>query len=98
MKKIEISKKTIKKIEKRLLKVVRGEYGHIDGNLYLVVERAEYSNIDGESPLYTIRVRFGRQEKNEFQRTVEFTLGDGNLNFIAGQFFQAVTYAEENGD
>ena len=96
MKKIEISNKTIKKIEKRLLKVVRGEYGHIDGNLYLVVERAEYTNIAGV--LYTIQVRFGREETNEFQRTVKFTLGDGNLNFIAGQFFQAIAYAEENGD
>ena len=96
MKKIEISNKTIKKIEKRLLKVVRGEYGHLDGNLYLVVERVEYTNIAGV--LYTIQVRFGREEANEFQRTVKFTLGDGNLNFIAGQFFQAVAYAEENGD
>lgn len=96
--KIKITDGKVKKIEKRLLKVVRSEYGHLDGNLYLVVERAEYSNIDGESPLYTIKVCFGREGEYQFRRESEFMLGDGNLNFIAGQFFQAVTDAEYRGD
>ena len=79
--------KLIKKVQKRLLKQLKKEYKG-DG-LFVEVEKFEVYIADGL--MATLEIRYGRfnnDSSNDWQRTVKLPITDGNLNFLAGQFFQ----------
>lgn len=84
MKKIKITNRSIAKVEKRLLKVLKEEY--MNEGLYCYVENVEIFQMEGFFLTYTIS--YGREEK--FHKRVKINVGNQNLNFIAGQFFQVL--------
>ena len=81
--------KYIKKVQKRLLKVLKKEYGNVDG-LYCEIDRVDIYFLDG--PSMCMEVRYGRfinDAASDWQRVLDLPLTDGNIDFLAGQFFQA---------
>ena len=85
--KIKITNSSIKKIEKRLLKVVKSQYN--GKGLYCCVDKVEITQMEGFILEYTIR--YGREgSENNFQNIDTIYVGNQNLNFVAGQFFQCM--------
>ena len=89
--------KQLKKIEKRLLKVVQKEWsGRADG-MFVAVDKVDIFYCD-ETPSITLKLRYGKfnNEPTDWHRECELPITDGNLNFIAGQFYQNIV-EYENG-
>ena len=88
-----LSRIEIEKLEERLLKVVMGEYP--GGNeLYLNIDKVDIVYIEGD-PTTTIHINFGRYDPegnpdDRWQKETEIPFVVDNLDFIAGQFFQAI--------
>lgn len=88
-----LSRIEIEKLEERLLKVVMGEYP--GGNeLYLNIDKVDIAYIEGD-PTTTIYISFGRYDPegnpdDRWQKEVELDFESENIEFIAGQFFQAL--------
>lgn len=87
MKHLVITKKSIKKIERKLLKVIQKEYANKE--MY-VATRIDVSYYDNECDGY-INIRYGKYEADgtvDFQYTTKIYLHSLNPNFIAGQFLE----------
>lgn len=96
MKKFKITDGIIRKIEKRLLKVAKKEYGK---GIYVVVDGIEIDVMDIKEYSIDMKVRWGREEsdgKVAFQHETIIWLTDGNPNFIAGQFLEKIIEADGN--
>ena len=79
----------IKKVQKRLLKQLKKEYRG-DG-LFVEVEKFEVYMADGPKANLEIRCgRFNNDEANDWQHKIELPITDGNLEFLAGQFYQGM--------
>ena len=95
---IKITDGRIKRLERKFLKVVKREYPDGDGTLYCEIFRINITRLDGN--LVNFVVRYGRVSETEEQkmdRQVSFYAGDGNLTFLAGQFYQAIQTYENYG-
>lgn len=87
MKHLTITKKTIKKIERKLLKIIQKEYA--SKQMY-VATCIDVSYHDNECCGH-IKIRYGQYDADgtiAFQYTTEIDLCSLNPNFIAGQFVQ----------
>ena len=84
--------KYINKLEKRLLQVVKSEYEASDGKLYLRIDSTNIRWYDDGQPWIDLELAYGRVDgKYEFQNELTITVpADGNLDFIAGQFYQEI--------
>lgn len=85
----------VKKAQKRLLKELKREYRG-DG---LFVEIEKFEVYMGDGPMATLEIRYGRfnnDNANDWQRKLELPITDGNLEFLAGQFYQRM-YDWEQG-
>jgi len=91
------STKDITELEDRLTEVLQNEQG---GN-WVNVSKIELSYIlcdqDDDKPIVTIEIRYGYQSDSEpnWQKELELYYEEDSLDFIAGQFFQALV-DEEN--
>jgi len=84
----------IERIEGRLLSVVEQQYLCPKEEMYLDVDRIELS-YDERKVNATMHVSFGRygqnlSESERWRKELELPLESDNLEFIAGQFFQAL--------
>ena len=94
IKELKIVDGMVEKIENRLKEITDNEY-HAD--TFVVVDGINLTNwADGFQVELIIRWGFdtadGRAGKNE---TYSIDVGDGNLEFVAGQFYQAIIDAEK---
>lgn len=87
MKHLTITKKSIKKIERKLLKVIQKEYA--DKQMY-VITNIDISYYDNDCYGH-IEISYGKYNadgKVAFQHSIKIDLCSLNPNFIAGQFLQ----------
>lgn len=84
--------KYINKLEKRLLQVVKKEYEESDGKLYLRIDGTNIGWFGDGQPLIELKLAYGRADgTHPFQNELTLMVSaDGNLDFIAGQFFQEI--------
>ena len=95
---IKITDGKIKRLEKRFLKIVKSEYKEGDGTLYCNISNINITCLDGN--LIQFIVRYGRiseTEEEKMDKKVSIYAGDGNITFLAGQFFQAIQILDEYG-
>lgn len=85
MKNIKITNGIIRKIEKRLKKIIMQQY--CGDGLYLYISSVKISSLE-ETTLVDYTIEWGRDGENAFHNQTTLCAGDGNLNFIAGQFFE----------
>lgn len=88
---IKITDGRIKRLERKFLKVVKREYPDGNGTPYCEIFRINITRLDGN--LIQFVVRYGRTsetEESKMNKQVSFYAGDGNLTFLAGQFYQAI--------
>ena len=85
--------KTIEKLDRRLLKVIQEEYPDCDGTRFAEIEKVEIHYESGD-PFVNMIIHFGRfnteNKEHDFDQRVEIIYKSGNLEFIAGQFFQKI--------
>ena len=89
----------ISKIENRLTEVLMNEYGG-DTFLYVCIDKVELSYVvcePGDKPTVTMKIRYGYHSDSEdsWQKELELYYEEDNLDFIAGQFFQALIETED---
>ena len=95
---IKITDGRIKRLERKFLKVVKREYPDGNGTLYCEIFRVNITRVDGN--LIQFIVRYGRiseTEEEKMDKKVSVYAGDGNITFLAGQFFQAIQILDEYG-
>lgn len=89
--------KEVNKLEEALTEIVASEYNNACA--YVNVDKVELSYIaceEDEEPMTTITIRYGvTGEKNGWQKTIELYYKKDSIDFIAGQFFQAMVDQEE---
>lgn len=90
----------VEKLEKRLTEVVVSEYEFSEEEAYVSVEEISTSYICGE-PYTVLSVSFGRlptdgQKNGRWQKSMKLDLTSDSIEFVAGQFFQALAYVESN--
>lgn len=82
----------IEKLDDKLLEIVNNEWGGLDG---LFANLSEV-NIDYafNEPMITMKIKFGRYTEHgingRWEKEIELQLISDNLDFIAGQFTQAI--------
>jgi len=89
--KLKITDGKLKKIEKRLLKVLKEQYDP-DG-LYCCIDTATINDIDGTGYSLEYTIRYGRcgvDGKKDFNNQVVLWVNSNNLQFISGQFYQLI--------
>ena len=94
MEKVKITDGIIRKIEKRLQKIIDKEYA--DGS-YVGIDGIDISCWEVKDYSIEIKLRWGRMVDGKcvFQKQATLWMGDGNLDFIAGQFYQIILDSEE---
>ena len=94
MKKFKITDGYIRKVEKRLEKVIKKNYSG-DG-LYIVLDGIMITAWEDNDFSLEYKVRWGRMADGncKFQHQAEIYAGDGNLDFLAGQFYEKVLAAD----
>ena len=96
MKRFTITDGLLRKVEKKLFQVAKKEY-QADG-LYVCLDGIEI-NAGGEND-YSIeyKVRWGKMVDGKcvFQFEATIWAGDGNLNFLTGQFYEQILRADGN--
>ena len=95
---MKITDGKIKRLEKRFLKIIKSEYREGDGTLYCNISDINITRSDGN--LIQFIVRYGRiseTEEEKMNKKVSVYAGDGNITFLAGQFFQAIQILDEYG-
>ena len=91
MKKFKLTDGTLRNIENRLRKVLKNEFPSSDG-MWLEVQNVDIDLAEGEYDI-TLKVGYGREDKTvgeSWSGQIDIFLVDGNLDFIAGQFTQAL--------
>lgn len=96
MKKFKITNGKTRQIEKRLLKVAKKEY-EPDG-LYVYLDGVEITSRGNNDFSIEYKVRWGKMADGNcaFQHEATIWSGDGNLNFLAGQFYEKILAADGN--
>lgn len=97
MNKLKITDGKLKRLERKFLKIVKREYP--DGTTYYCeISRVDITHLDGNFIEFVVRYgEIGETEEVEMNKEVTFCAGDGNLTFLAGQFFQAIQTLENYG-
>lgn len=97
MKKFKITDGFIRKVEKRLLKVAKKDYQQPDG-MFVCLDEIHITSWGGGDFSVELKVRWGRMVdgKCEFQHQRTIWSGDGNLDFLAGQFCEKMRAADRN--
>ena len=88
--------KEINKLEEALTEIVASEY--ISACAYVNIDKVELNYIaceEDEEPMTTITVRYGVAGENDWQKTIQLYYKKDNIDFITGQFFQAMINEEE---
>lgn len=95
MKKQISNRKTIKKLEKRLYKMINKEYQKPDG-LYCTISEVAFTPIDGKG-IYTIDIYYGLTApdgSNIHHNISDLIVADADgkveLSFVAGQVYQYI--------
>ena len=96
MKKFKITDGKMRQVEKRLLKVAKKEY-QPDG-LYVCLDGIEITSWEENNFSIEYKVRWGRMVdgKCSFQFEATIWSGDGNLDFLTGQFYEKILAADGN--
>ena len=96
MKKFKITDGKMRQVEKRLLKVAKTHYSP-DG-LYVALDGIMITSWEDNRFSLEYKLRWGRMAdgKNEFQHQTTIWAGDGNLDFLAGQFYEKLLEADGN--
>ena len=97
MKKFKISDGSLRKIEKRLLKVLKKEYKS-DG-LYVCVDGVSITSWGYNDFSVGMSIRWGRRadaDGKHFQHEAIINLLDGNIHSLIGQFYEKVLNADGN--
>ena len=88
--------KEINKLEEALTEIVASEYSNACA--YVNVDKVEFNYIaceEDDEPTTTITIRYGVAGENDWQKTIELYYKKDSIDFIAGQFFQAMIDGEE---
>lgn len=96
MKKFKITDGFVRKVEKRLLKVAQQDY-YPDG-LYVCLDGIDITSWEDNDFSIECKVRWGRMADGNcvFQHQATIWMRDGNLDFIAGQFYAKILAADGN--
>lgn len=96
MKKFKITDGFVRKVEKRLLKVAQQDC-YPDG-LYVCLDGIDITSWEDNDFSIECKVRWGRMADGNcvFQHQATIWMGDGNLDFIAGQFYAEMLAADGN--
>ena len=96
MKKFKITDGSICKIEKRLLKVLKKQY--TSNGLYICLDGINITAWEDNDFSLELQVRWGRMADGNcvFQHQATIWMGDGNLDFLAGQFYEKILAADGN--
>lgn len=96
MKKQISNRKTIKKLEKKLYKMLNEEYYKPNG-FYCEITKVTLALLDGKEGLYSIDVHYGftTPDGNEVHRNIDdLTVAEADgkveLSFVAGQVYQYI--------
>lgn len=97
MKKFKITDGFIRKVEKRLLKVAQKDYQQPDG-IFVNVDGIDITCWGNNDSSLELKVRWGRIADGHcvFQHKAIIWMGDGNLDFLAGQFYEKMYAADGN--
>ena len=93
-----LSTKDITELEERLLEILAKEYN--SKYVFVNVNKVEVDymfceNIDDE-PLITFYINYGDKEAERiWQKELKLYYKEGNIDFIAGQFFEALVEGEK---
>jgi len=96
MKKFKITDGFVRKVEKRLLKVAKKDYG-ADG-IFVCLDGINITAWEDNDFSLELQVRWGKMVDGNctFQHQATIWMGDGNLDFLAGQFFEKILAADGN--
>ena len=96
MKKFKITDGFVRKVEKRLLKVAQQEY-ESDG-IFVCLDGIQITAWEDSSFSLELQVRWGKMVDGNcgFQYKATFWMRDGNLDFLAGQFYETILTADGN--
>lgn len=87
--------KEISKVEDRLTEVIAKEYQ--SACAYANIDKVEISYLatePGDKPVVVLYIRYGVASENDWQKELKLYYEEDSLDFIAGQFFQALVGAE----
>lgn len=88
--------KEINKLEEALTEIVASEY--TSACAYVNIDKVELNYVaceEDDEPLTTMTVRYGVAGEKDWQKTIELYYKKDSIDFIAGQFFQAMVDGEE---
>lgn len=96
MKKFKITDGFIRKVEKRLLTVAKKEY-QPDG-IFVCLDGINITCWEDKDFSLEFKIRYGRMADGTcvFQHKMTIWMGDGNLDFLAGQFYERINLADGN--
>ena len=96
MKKFKITDGFVRKIEKRLLKVAQQEYGP-DG-IFVGLDGIHITAWEDNNFSLELQVCWGKMVDGNcvFQHEATIWVVDGNLDFLAGQFYETILTADGN--
>ena len=96
MKKFKITDGFVRKVEKRLLKVAEREYKS-DG-IFVCLDGIQITAWEDSGFSLELQVRWGRMADGNcaFQHEATIWAIDGNLDFLAGQFYEKILTADGN--
>lgn len=88
----------ISKIEDRLTNILQNEYGG-DEAFWVCIDKVEFIYLvcdPGDKPTVIIKIRYGYQADGEdsWQKELELYYEEDSIDFIAGQFYQALIETE----
>lgn len=88
--------KEINKLEEALTEIVAHDYGSACAYANIDKVELDFSTCEeNEEPLTTITIRYGVASDNDWQKEIELYYKKDSIDFIAGQFFQAMIDKEE---
>lgn len=96
MKKFKITDGFVRKVEKRLLKVAKREY-EPDG-IFVCLDGINIDSWENNDFSFELEVRWGKIADGNcvFQHKATIWMVDGNLDFLAGQFYEKIVTADGN--
>lgn len=85
---IDSNSDTLTKLEEVLTEIVASEYN--SACAYANIDKVEFDYITSDKPLITLHLRYGVASEDDWQKTIELPYKKDSIDFIAGQFFQAM--------
>jgi len=97
MKKFKITDGFIRKVEKRFLKVAKKEYQQPDG-IFVNVNGISITSWGDNDFSLELTVHWGQMADGKcvFQHKAIIWMGDGNLDFLTGQFYERMNMTDGN--